>query len=172
MIVCDTLVGWGVQTVSGTLPPTAARVPPAAPWRQPGGRHAAARGEGVGGSSNTSVEVLLAEKVENLGEQGEIVRVKPGYARNYLLPHGLAYEATEGNKKRIAAVTRAGTHAAFRSNYSDGRATDLAELSIRGNLQFEPIGDDGHHRAPTFEYLAQIAKVYESDVKPFVHQRW
>ena len=36
-----------------------------------------------------------------------MVRVKPGYARNYLLPHGLAYEATEGNKKRIAAETKA-----------------------------------------------------------------
>jgi len=35
------------------------------------------------------------------------VRVKPGYARNYLLPQGLAYEATEGNKKRIAAESRA-----------------------------------------------------------------
>jgi large subunit ribosomal protein L9 len=38
-----------------------------------------------------------------------MVRVKPGYARNYLLPHGLAYEATEGNKKRIAAETKART---------------------------------------------------------------
>jgi len=35
-----------------------------------------------------------------------MVRVKPGYARNYLLPQGLAYEATEGNRKRIAAETR------------------------------------------------------------------
>jgi large subunit ribosomal protein L9 len=36
-----------------------------------------------------------------------MVRVKPGYARNYLLPQGLAFEATEGNKKRIAAESRA-----------------------------------------------------------------
>ena len=40
-----------------------------------------------------------------------MVRVKPGYARNYLLPQGLAYEATEGNKKRIAAETRRAKHA-------------------------------------------------------------
>jgi large subunit ribosomal protein L9 len=38
-----------------------------------------------------------------------MVRVKPGYARNYLLPQGLAYEATEGNRKRIAAETRVRT---------------------------------------------------------------
>ena len=57
--------------------------------------------KGVGGSSNTSVEVLLAENVPSLGQQGEIVRVKPGYARNYLLPHGLATVATESNKKMV-----------------------------------------------------------------------
>jgi large subunit ribosomal protein L9 len=53
------------------------------------------------------IEVILREDVKSLGRAGELVRVKPGYARNYLLPQGLAYEATEGNKKRIAAETRA-----------------------------------------------------------------
>ncbi len=55
------------------------------------------------------IEVILREDVSTLGRAGEMVRVKPGYARNYLLPQGLAYEATEGNKKRIAAETRART---------------------------------------------------------------
>ena len=49
------------------------------------------------------IEVILREDIKTLGRAGEMVRVKPGYARNYLLPQGLAYEATEGNKKRIAA---------------------------------------------------------------------
>jgi large subunit ribosomal protein L9 len=53
------------------------------------------------------IEVILREDVQSLGKAGELVRVKPGYARNYLLPHGLAIEATEGNRKRIAAETRA-----------------------------------------------------------------
>jgi large subunit ribosomal protein L9 len=52
------------------------------------------------------IEVILREDIKTLGQAGEMVRVKPGYARNYLLPQGLAYEATEGNKKRIAAETR------------------------------------------------------------------
>jgi large subunit ribosomal protein L9 len=52
------------------------------------------------------IEVILREDIRTLGRAGEMVRVKPGYARNYLLPQGLAYEATEGNKKRIAAETR------------------------------------------------------------------
>jgi large subunit ribosomal protein L9 len=52
-------------------------------------------------------DVILREDVKSLGKAGEMVRVKPGYARNFLLPRGLAFEATEGNKKRIAAETRA-----------------------------------------------------------------
>lgn len=47
------------------------------------------------------VELLLAEEVPSLGKQGEIVRVRPGYARNYLLPYGLATVATEANKRRV-----------------------------------------------------------------------
>jgi large subunit ribosomal protein L9 len=53
------------------------------------------------------MEVILREDVSSLGKAGALVRVKPGYARNFLLPRGLAYEATEGNKKRIEAETRA-----------------------------------------------------------------
>ena len=53
------------------------------------------------------MEVILREDVKSLGKAGELVKVKPGYARNYLLPKGLAYEATEGNRKRILAESRA-----------------------------------------------------------------
>ncbi len=48
------------------------------------------------------MEIILREDVQHLGKAGEIVKVKDGYARNFLLPKGLAYPATEGNKKRIA----------------------------------------------------------------------
>jgi large subunit ribosomal protein L9 len=47
------------------------------------------------------MEVILRQAVEKLGHPGDIVTVSPGYARNYLLPRGFAYEATAGNKKRI-----------------------------------------------------------------------
>jgi large subunit ribosomal protein L9 len=53
------------------------------------------------------MDVILREDVKSLGKAGEMVRVKPGYARNFLLPRGLAFEATEGNKKRIAAEAKA-----------------------------------------------------------------
>lgn len=48
-----------------------------------------------------NVKVLLNEKIEKLGEIGEIVSVKPGYARNFLLPQGLATLPTLGEVKRI-----------------------------------------------------------------------
>lgn len=48
------------------------------------------------------MEVILRQAIENLGHPGDVVKVSMGFARNYLLPRGLAYEATAGNKKRIS----------------------------------------------------------------------
>ena len=47
------------------------------------------------------MEVILRQAVDSLGHPGDIVKVSNGFARNYLLPHGIAYEATPGNRKRI-----------------------------------------------------------------------
>ena len=47
------------------------------------------------------MELLLKEDVDNLGARGELVKVKPGYGRNFLLPRGLAVQATPGNRKQI-----------------------------------------------------------------------
>ncbi|NUQ19686.1 MAG: 50S ribosomal protein L9, partial [Gemmatimonadaceae bacterium] len=47
------------------------------------------------------MEVILRQAVDTLGHTGDIVKVSAGYARNFLLPRGLAYEATPGNKKRL-----------------------------------------------------------------------
>jgi large subunit ribosomal protein L9 len=48
-----------------------------------------------------TMEVLLTENLDNLGARGDIVRVKAGYGRNYLLPQKLAIEATPGNRRVI-----------------------------------------------------------------------
>jgi large subunit ribosomal protein L9 len=48
-----------------------------------------------------SVELLLTEDVPALGQHGEIVNVRPGYARNFLLPQGLATVANEHNKRMV-----------------------------------------------------------------------
>jgi len=49
------------------------------------------------------MDVILREDVEKLGHAGEVVTVKDGYARNYLLPRALAYLATDGNRRRLDA---------------------------------------------------------------------
>jgi large subunit ribosomal protein L9 len=47
------------------------------------------------------IEVILMQRIEKLGQMGEVVRVKPGYARNYLLPRGKAIRATRENLERF-----------------------------------------------------------------------
>ena len=49
----------------------------------------------------STTKILLREDIDNLGGRGEIVKVKAGFARNYLLPQGLASLATKGNLKQI-----------------------------------------------------------------------
>ena len=48
------------------------------------------------------MEVVLMKDFENLGKALDVVSIKDGYARNYLIPQGIAVPATEGNKKRVA----------------------------------------------------------------------
>jgi large subunit ribosomal protein L9 len=48
------------------------------------------------------MKVILADDVRGLGHRGETVSVKPGYARNFLLPQGFAYEATAANVRKLA----------------------------------------------------------------------
>ena len=47
------------------------------------------------------IELLLVHSVESLGKQGQVVEVRPGYAYNYLIPHGLATLATEHHKRMV-----------------------------------------------------------------------
>jgi large subunit ribosomal protein L9 len=49
------------------------------------------------------MQVILRDRIENLGEAGDVVDVKPGYGRNYLIPKGLAYEASAANVRRMEA---------------------------------------------------------------------
>jgi large subunit ribosomal protein L9 len=55
----------------------------------------------------TNLKVLLKSNVENLGSGGDVVKVRPGYARNFLLPRGLAVPATAGNLQRVEELRRA-----------------------------------------------------------------
>ena len=71
------------------------------------------------------MELILREDVDKLGKAGDLVKVKDGFGRNFLLPRGLAYEATPGNKKRIEAESksRVARHAAERAEAAASAAT-------------------------------------------------
>lgn len=52
------------------------------------------------------MEIILTEDVPHLGSMGDLVKVKPGYGRNYLIPRGYAVLATRGNRKHLEHVMR------------------------------------------------------------------
>ena len=87
------------------------------------------------------MEVILRQAVENLGHPGDVVTVSNGYARNYLLPRGVAYQATEGNKKRISQE-KARLEAAENSRRDSAQelAKKLEEVSITFAAR---VGDEG-----------------------------
>lgn len=86
-------------------------------------------------------QVLLREDIDNLGARGEIVRVKAGYARNYLLPRKLAVEATVNNVRQID-----GERAALAKREAKDRSSaELQAEALRQlNLKFERrVGEAG-----------------------------
>ena len=77
------------------------------------------------------MEVLLREDVENLGTRGQIVKVKAGYGRNYLLPRNVAVEATAGNMKKIEQEKKALLkREAKEKATAESHATSLASLEL------------------------------------------
>ena len=86
-------------------------------------------------------QVLLREDIDKLGARGEIVRVKSGYARNYLLPRNLAVEATANNLRQIE-----GERAALAKREAKERSTAELQASQLGKLtlKFErKVGEAG-----------------------------
>ena len=69
------------------------------------------------------MEVILMEKVANLGELGDVVKVKDGFARNFLIPHGKAKRATEANRKEFESK---------RAELEKAQAEQLAAAKSRG----------------------------------------
>jgi large subunit ribosomal protein L9 len=78
-----------------------------------------------------TVKVILRQSLDTLGETGDIVSVKPGFARNYLLPKGLAFEATKANVRALEEDQRRAEQRAKR-DYLEARrrASQLEGMSI------------------------------------------
>ena len=82
----------------------------------------------------SQIEVILKQKVENLGAEADVIKVKRGYALNFLIPNGKAYEATTGNLKHIESLKKA---RALREANEIEAATKLANRLNKQRLKFE-----------------------------------
>ena len=78
------------------------------------------------------MEVILEQDVEHLGFANDLVKVKPGYARNYLLPRGLAVSATESERKQLAETLKQRSHKEAKlRDEADANATKLMAQTIK-----------------------------------------
>ncbi|TGU71653.1 50S ribosomal protein L9 [Geomonas terrae] len=115
------------------------------------------------------MKLILKENVENLGHIGDIVKVAPGYARNYLLPKGFAIEATEKNAKALEHAKR---HLEYKKNKVLEAAKQLGAKieAITLNLAHQAGADDKLFGAVTNMELAEqlMAKGVEIDRKRIV----
>lgn len=86
-------------------------------------------------------EVILREKITNLGAEADVVKVKAGFARNFLIPEGKAYEATRGNLRQIANLQAA---RAKRETEELNEAQELASKVSRLKPKFTlDVGKNG-----------------------------
>jgi large subunit ribosomal protein L9 len=86
------------------------------------------------------IKVLLKSNVPSLGSGGEVVRVRPGYARNFLLPRGLAVPATAGNLARVEELKKKAAEEAQREReLATSAAQKLAGASV---TIARAVGDD------------------------------
>ncbi len=88
-----------------------------------------------------AIEVILQHDVDNVGVSGDLVRVRPGFARNFLIPRQLALPATAANKSRVGhqraiALARADK---LKKEYTDA-AAKLSSLSVK---IVQRVGEDG-----------------------------
>lgn len=109
------------------------------------------------------IQVVLKEDVNYLGKTGELVRVRPGYARNYLLPRSLAAVATEGNISRIEHERKAAlARMAKLKAEADGVAAALSAVTIE---IARPVGEgDRLYGAVTSRDVAEALKLKGYDV--------
>ena len=96
------------------------------------------------------MQVILLEKVINLGNLGEIVKVKDGYARNFLIPHGRARRATEANKaefeaKRVELEKAASAKLAEAQKQGEKLAGQTVKLTQKAGVDGRLFGSVTNH---------------------------
>jgi large subunit ribosomal protein L9 len=92
------------------------------------------------------MEVILLQRIGKLGQMGDVVRVKEGYGRNYLLPQGKALRATEANKSKF-----------------EGMKTDLQAKNVESKGEADKIGKKLNGKAfPVIRQASETGQLYGS----------
>ncbi len=87
------------------------------------------------------MEIVLLERVEKLGQMGDVVKVKDGYARNYLIPRGLAEVATPEVLKRLHKIKATGDATRIReTQVMEDLAKALTDVSVTVSGRVTPTG--------------------------------
>ncbi len=124
-----------------------------------------------------TMEVILAKKIEGLGAEADIVTVKAGYGRNYLIPQGLAHEATASNRRFIANLqaTRAKREAEELGEAKevaakiDGLTLELTLEAGQGGKTFGAITNQNIHDALVAQGIEVERRSIELE-KPIKHE--
>ncbi len=118
-----------------------------------------------------TMQVILAESISTLGEQGQIVNVKGGYARNYLIPQGLAFSASSANASQIAHKQKQLQDLRKRKIKNDQDfAKSLSDVSVRISVK---VGEEDRlFGSVTNQHIADAlnAKGYKVDRRKIVLQ--
>jgi large subunit ribosomal protein L9 len=119
------------------------------------------------------MQIILIQEVKNLGKEGDVVEVKEGYARNYLLPRKMAIEATPGNlsqieklrKKRVLREAKELEEMKFLQSKVEGLALEFTKKAgetgkLYGSLTAREIAE-GISRAVGFEFDKKYLELSE-----------
>lgn len=115
------------------------------------------------------MDVILTKSVENLGKMGEVISVSAGFARNYLIPQGLAVAASEGQKKVVAEqVVLAQKRELLRKSAAERLAHEYAEKELSCTISVQADDDDKLFGSVTARDIA--AALAEQDLALEHHQ--
>ncbi len=109
------------------------------------------------------MDVILTESIPNLGEQGDIVKVRGGYARNFLIPRGMAYPTSSANAAKVTHQKRILMDQRNRKIKTEqDMARRLSEISV--NVPVKAGEEDRIHGTVTNQHIADALKQKGIDI--------
>ena len=129
--------------------------------QKPRSRERSSRSKRLPRGPSGGIELLLVQSVENLGGQGDVVEVRPGYAYNYLIPQGLATIATD-HHRRMVEKHRARLQAIAKARLSQLKG--FADRLSKQSVTIEANANDEGHLYGSVGATEIVAALKQSDI--------